>query len=191
MELYGECGNNEYGQLGNGSNEESLVPVQVKIDENTPLTNIIKISVGTNHVLALTKDGKVYAWGSNGYGNLGIGGDKFSNYAKKVVGEGGQGSLSRIIDISAGNYGSAAVNEFGWSYIWGNGSFGELGNGRDISKNIPSKNSINTAISVSMGAGHGAIISQNANLYTFGRNLSGELGIRKYNQYEHYTKNIK
>lgn len=85
MEQYGQAGKNEYGELGNGTNEESLIPVQVKIDESTNLTNVIKISAGTNHVLALTKDGKVYSWGANGYGNLGIGNTENSNYAKPVI----------------------------------------------------------------------------------------------------------
>ena len=72
-------GKNENGQLGDGTNEDKIEAVQVKIDENTYLTNVIKISVGEEHVLALTKEGKVYAWGANTYGQLGIGTTTESN----------------------------------------------------------------------------------------------------------------
>lgn len=95
-------------------------------------------------------------------------------------GEGGSGYLGRIIDISAGNYGSSAINEFGWVYIWGNGSYGEIGNGKTESKYYPTKNPSNIGISVSLGAGHTALLGQNAKVYTFGRNLNGELGNRKH-----------
>ena len=64
-------GKNEDGQLGDGTNVDKKEAVQVKIDENTYLTNIVKISVGQNHVMALTKDGEVYAWGANTFGQLG------------------------------------------------------------------------------------------------------------------------
>lgn len=56
-------GKNEYGNLGNGTDEEQLIPVQVMIDENTALDNVIKISAGMNHVLALTKDRKSLCMG--------------------------------------------------------------------------------------------------------------------------------
>ena len=40
---------------------------------NNYLSEIVAISVGGFHTLALSKDGYVYAWGSNGYGQLGNG----------------------------------------------------------------------------------------------------------------------
>lgn len=58
MALFGLFGRGNYGQLGNGQNEDSIEPVAVKINENTELTNVVKISAGTNHALALTKDRK-------------------------------------------------------------------------------------------------------------------------------------
>jgi len=169
-------GKNENGTLGNGTNEDAIEAVQVKIDENTYLNNVIKISAGTNHVLALTKDKKVYAWGENTYGQLGQNNTESSNYAKLVLAEGGSTNLDRIVDISAGNYGSTALNEFGWVYAWGNGTYGEMGNGRSTSNYTPTKTTLNTSISVSMGAGHAVSIGQNGNAYTWGRNTYGELG---------------
>ena len=167
-------GKNEDGQLGDGTNVDKKEAVQVKIDENTYLTNIVKISVGQNHVMALTKDGEVYAWGANTFGQLGQNNTESLNYAKKVLGEGGDNSLQNIIDISAGSYGSMAINEYGWVYVWGNNTYGEVNN-REYAK-VPEKNVINTAISVSMGAGHVTSLSQSGKLFTWGLNSYGQLG---------------
>ena len=156
-------------------------PAQIKINENTYLENVIKISAGTNHVLALTKSGEVYAWGKNDAGQLGIGdltshGSLLTSYAVKVTGEGGASTLKRIVDISAGEYGSSAINEFGWVYVWGNGTYGEMANIRTISSNTPVKTTVNHGISVSRGEGHVISQGQNGKLYTWGKNDKGQLG---------------
>ncbi len=170
-------GNNSNGALGDGTNENRTEAVQVKIDENTNLENVIKISVGSNHILALTEDRKVYSWGQNSYGQLGHNNTDATNYAQPVLGEGGFETLNDIVDISSGNYGSMAVNYFGYVYVWGNGTYGELGNGTTTTSLIPVKSAMNNAISVSNGAGHSTALSQGGNLYTWGRNTYGELGI--------------
>lgn len=54
-------GNVTYGYIG-----DTLTPVRVDSD-----AHFTKVSAGKNHVLALDIDGKVYSWGSNGYGQLG------------------------------------------------------------------------------------------------------------------------
>ena len=61
-------GRGDYGQLGNGANANSLVPVSV-----SSLTGITAISGGGGHSLALKNDGTVWAWGWNLYGPLGNG----------------------------------------------------------------------------------------------------------------------
>src|SRR2546428_613650 len=61
-------GMNLYGQLGDGTNTGSNVPVQV-----SSLTGIIAIGGGYGHSLALKSDGTVWAWGYNSTGQLGNG----------------------------------------------------------------------------------------------------------------------
>ncbi len=68
-------GDNTYGQLGDGTTNKSSVFLQV-VDPNDPtgfLTNIVAISAGDYHTLALKKDGSVWGWGYNGDGELGDG----------------------------------------------------------------------------------------------------------------------
>ncbi len=102
-----------------------------------------------------------------------------SEYAVLVKGEGGSGTLDRIIDISAGSYGSAAVNEFGWNFVWGNGSFGEIGNGANSESLTPTKTALDKGISASMGAGHVVALRQSGAAFTWGRNTYGELRMWK------------
>ena len=94
-------GNNAKGQLGTGegTGTYSNVLTQVQIDEDTKLENVVKIAVGTDHALAITKQGRVYAWGDNTYGQLGQNNTKSSNYAKIVLGEDGASYLGDIVDI--------------------------------------------------------------------------------------------
>jgi len=170
-------GNNATGQLGNGTTESTNVPVQVHIDEDTVLSNIVKIAVGTDHVVALTNDGKVYSWGQNTYGQLGQNDTTSSNYAKIVLGTDGQSYLTGIVDISASAYGSMALDKNGNVYVWGNGSNGEIGDKSTNSKYLPTKTTIENAIQVSIGQGQVGVLTSEGVVWSWGRNNEGQLGI--------------
>ena len=58
-------GNNEYGQLGINANGLRNQPVKVITRNSKNLENVIDISLGANHALALTFDNSLYAWGAN------------------------------------------------------------------------------------------------------------------------------
>ena len=60
------CGNNLFGQLGNGTTTDSSTPVAVSV----PGT-VTQVAAGWSFNLALTSTGAVYAWGFNGDGELG------------------------------------------------------------------------------------------------------------------------
>lgn len=67
-------GGNAYGQLGDGSTNDSLLPISV--DPSTGLLNPIAIAAGGLHSLAVSTIGTspvVWAWGENGFGELGDG----------------------------------------------------------------------------------------------------------------------
>ena len=56
-------GSNLHNKVSAKSDEYVDVATQVELSENTALTNVVKIAAGESHALALTADGKVYAWG--------------------------------------------------------------------------------------------------------------------------------
>ena len=78
-------GANNYGQLGNGTYNDSNELVQVMIDNKTALKNVIKISSSRYHTVALTRDGHVFTWGRNHGGQLGTGDQNNRNLATCVL----------------------------------------------------------------------------------------------------------
>ncbi|RKN73029.1 RCC1 domain-containing protein [Paenibacillus ginsengarvi] len=132
-------GYNFYGQLGQepntGLNLETRtfarVDVPVQIDG---LTDIIDISAGFDHSLALKKDGTVWLWGSlveSEKDSL----PSRSQYTLPVQVKG----LSDIRSVSSGNQFDAAIKEDGTVYMWGKNGLGQLGDGTDTFRADPTK----------------------------------------------------
>ena len=68
-------GFNRWGQLGDGTTQDSPTPVVVRDPGDPPgnLTGVISVSAGWAHNLALLADGTVRSWGANHHGQLGDG----------------------------------------------------------------------------------------------------------------------
>ena len=59
-------GNNDAGQLGDGTTTDRSTPVKV-------MDNVAAVSLGFYHSAAIKSDGSLWIWGVNGYGQLGDG----------------------------------------------------------------------------------------------------------------------
>ncbi|MCK5161111.1 MAG: hypothetical protein KAQ99_06005, partial [Candidatus Aureabacteria bacterium] len=105
-------GDNHFCQLGIGVETVfELIPVQALV-----LEDIKTIEAGHNHSLALkSDDGTVWAWGYNGYGQIGIGSDIPSEQPIPVQVPG----LAGIIDIAGGGSHNLAVKSDGTVWAWG------------------------------------------------------------------------
>ncbi|KAF7384056.1 hypothetical protein HZH68_014813 [Vespula germanica] len=115
-------GCNSEGQLGlNIINPTENIPRMVK----TLGTNVIvQVACGIKHVLALTNNGEIYAWGSNTEGQLGLGSDVIKELKPKLI-----CSLISlpIAFIACGGYHSIAITKSGAVFGWGKNVFGQLG----------------------------------------------------------------
>src|SRR3990172_3621138 len=160
-------GLNVSGQLGNGTNTNSNVPVQV-----TGLTGITAIAAGQDHSLALKNDGTVWAWGYNLYGQLGNGNNTNSNVPVQVAG------LTGITAIAGGGRAhSLALRNDGTVWAWGFNTSGQLGNGTLTNNNVPVPVSSLTAVTALAGGGNHSIALQNdGTVWTWGYNINGQLG---------------
>ena len=118
MEQYGGSGINTNGQLGQGNNTASTRIVRVKTDSNTYLENVKKISASYYHVVALTNDGKVYSWGYNGTGVLGVGDTGERYYATPVI-DSNNRELTDVIDIATSKLTTVYVKRDGGIYVSG------------------------------------------------------------------------
>jgi alpha-tubulin suppressor-like RCC1 family protein len=68
-------GDNSFGQLGNGNlqtNYPRLVAESNRCTLKSILENVVSVSCGANHTMVLTKDGKLFSWGCDHYGQLGM-----------------------------------------------------------------------------------------------------------------------
>jgi alpha-tubulin suppressor-like RCC1 family protein/tRNA A-37 threonylcarbamoyl transferase component Bud32 len=129
-------GENRFGQIGNGCNEDQLIPIKVKGFNNE---KVVMISCGRYHSMALTECGHVYSWGSNGCGQLGIGNTFSSNKPKFVAVVDENKSNVFIEKISCGSEYSLLLSSDGFIYVFGRNKSGELGNQKEENELSPQR----------------------------------------------------
>ncbi|MCT6810981.1 MAG: InlB B-repeat-containing protein, partial [Bifidobacterium sp.] len=179
-------GNNESGQLGNGSSGGySTVPLRV-IDPNDPRSGLtaVQVSAGYYHSLALDARGNIWAWGFNQFGELGNGNNIDSAIPTLAQYPRDAGTVTAI-QVSAGADHSLIIDTKGNTWAWGWNQLGELGNGSSSADANPVPGMVKypenagtvTAIQVSAGGYHSLAIDKNGNAWAWGGNDSGELGI--------------
>ncbi|MBI3795231.1 MAG: RCC1 repeat-containing protein [Nitrospinae bacterium] len=166
-------GSNGFGQIGDGTNTDKLSPVQVQntSDPSGYLTNVVAVSAGYQHTLALTASGTVWAWGSNASGQIGDGTTTTRYAPVQVTG------LSGIIAISAGYQHSLALTSTGAVVAWGSNSNGQIGDGTTTNRYAPVQIGVVTnVIAITAGYQHSLAIKSDGSLYAWGNNSNGQLG---------------
>lgn len=167
------CGDNSYGQLGDGSNSNADSPVFVE-----QLSDVAAISSGDTFDVALTSSGQVFDWGENQFGQLGNGTDSNSNVPVAV-------SLpSPAVQIYAGgstsyNGQTVALLKNGEVFAWGNNAWGQLGNDSTTGSDVPVQVHFagKTVISFVATAGQTSFaLDSNGNLYAWGDNAKSQYG---------------
>jgi alpha-tubulin suppressor-like RCC1 family protein len=126
-------GDNQFGQIGIG-NQKQCIPTPVKLS-SFPSKKIKAFSCGSMHSIVLTEDGEVYTWGSNKYGQLGIGNTKNANKPQRINSEGSTIEKLIIDRISCGQIHSLLLCLDGYIYFFGK-TYLESGNKNQL---VPKK----------------------------------------------------
>ena len=167
-------GRNLDGQLGRGSTSSSSLPVLV---EGTLSTGgVSSMSLGAEFSCAI-KNGELYCWGANTYGQLGN--NTLNNILAPAEPIGGLLEGKTVTQVSAGYWHVCAIAD-GQAYCWGQGSSGSLGNGANPSNQqtpvaVGGVLAGKTISSIAAGGSHTCAISE-GKVFCWGSNVYGSVG---------------
>ena len=117
-------GSRKYGQLGNGETDNLPTSIFKYLSESAPSMKMV--AAGSEHSVAIGKDGKVYLWGHNDSGLLGIDPDSvILNTPTPIT----SASWGTPVSVVAGYDNTVVIDDQGLVYAWGSNYHGELGNG--------------------------------------------------------------
>ncbi|XP_053109606.1 probable E3 ubiquitin-protein ligase HERC6 isoform X2 [Hemicordylus capensis] len=149
-----------------------MQPIQIQGAQN-----IVHVSCGKEHSLAICNNGKVFSWGAGTFGQLGTGELRERIIPKKIDGL----STLKVIQVACGNYHSIALAKDGRVFSWGQNTHGQLGLGKEVSsratpQHVPALDGIPLA-QVSAGGAHSFALSLSGVAYGWGRNHAHQLGL--------------
>jgi alpha-tubulin suppressor-like RCC1 family protein len=166
-------GKNSQGQLGRNDSAlvDQLTPVMVP-----GLNNVIGISAGFEHCLAVKADGTVWAWGRNAEGQLGQGytGSGIDHPVQVTM----PGTNNHCTAVAAGGYHSLAIaaGDGGTLFAWGQNDQGQIGKG-GTSTSVQTPYVVTSgARFIAAGKSFSMYIDAYGQVYGFGDNTFGQLG---------------
>ncbi len=166
-------GFNFYGQLGDGTQIESSVPIEV-----TGLSSGVQaIAAGSFHTCALTSSGGVKCWGSNDAGQLGDGTRLGRSVPTDV-----SGLSTGVVAVASGWAHTCALLSTGSLRCWGENQNGQLGNGERLDRLTPTDVTglSSGVVYMAAGAAHTCAITSSGDVKCWGQNGSGQLGTGTY-----------
>lgn len=172
------CGWNNKGQAGFSNDEGTLLFRKVGGDLENKV--VLDIACGWDSSAALTSEGILYAWGSNNYGQLG----KQPNVLRWSHEPFSPCPNRKIERVSMGLRHTALITDNGSVITAGSGNKGQLGVDSSSQKNSFDPTSafrevptINNAMDVACGQHHTVVATTHGELYVFGDNKHGQLGL--------------
>ncbi|XP_010081466.1 PREDICTED: probable E3 ubiquitin-protein ligase HERC4 isoform X1 [Pterocles gutturalis] len=167
-------GNASFGQLGLGGIDEEIVLEPRKSDFFLN-KRVRDVGCGLRHTVFVLDDGTVYTCGCNDLGQLG------HEKARKRPEHVGALDAQNIVSVSCGEAHTLALNDKGQVYAWGLSTDGQLGlPGTEecirVPRNIKSLSEIQI-VQVACGYYHSLALSKGSEVFSWGQNKYGQLGL--------------
>jgi len=161
-------GRNQYGGLGDNTFTNTSSPIQTIAGG----TNWSQVACGSDHTTAIKTDGTLWVWGRNDFGLLGD--NTISHKSSPVQTITGGTNWSQV---ACGYYHTTAIKTDGTLWTWGYNSNGQLGDGTQTAKSSPVQTIAGGTNwkQVTGGYGHTTAIKTDGTLWSWGRNVNGEL----------------
>nr|XP_060611660.1 probable E3 ubiquitin-protein ligase HERC1 isoform X2 [Anolis sagrei ordinatus] len=167
-------GNGDYGRLGLGNTSNKKLPERVAALEGY---QIGEVACGLNHTLVVSTDGSmVWAFGDGDYGKLGLGNSTAKSSPQKVDILCGIG----IKKVACGTQFSVALTKDGHVYTFGQDRLIGLPEGRARNHNRPQQVPALSGLfveDIAVGAEHTLALSASGDVYAWGSNSEGQLGL--------------
>ena len=161
-------GDNTYGELGNGTTNNSSTPLEV-----SGLPTVVAVAAGQDESFAVDSSGNVWAWGYNPNGQLGM-----SSTASSVTVPTQVSSLTGIVAIASAGYHTLALQTNGTVWAFGADSSGQVGNGTTASVvSSPVQLSLQGIVALATGANHSLALDNTGRVWAWGSNTYGQLGL--------------
>jgi alpha-tubulin suppressor-like RCC1 family protein len=179
-------GSNFSGELGTKTNYRTDAPNPTPALVTLPGATgpVTEVAAGGRHSLALTSTGQLYAFGSDIEGQLGMPpSGLLSDPTPTLVSL--PGATGPVSAIAAGAYFSLAATSSGQLYAFGENVYGQLGNPTNDLTDEPNPTptlvtlpgEVGPVIQVAAGQDHSLALTASGQLYAFGMNAYGQLGI--------------
>jgi alpha-tubulin suppressor-like RCC1 family protein len=165
-------GSNTNGQLGTGDLAQRLEPTRV--DTTKLASSVDAVACGGSYTCARS-DERIYCWGANEHGQLGIGSPAGASTPTELAVLG-----SDVTRLSTGANHACAFTAEGQAWCWGSNVFGQLGTSDTKARNRPTEadsSELGKVSWISAGGQHTcAIASPDSTLWCWGDNRFGQLG---------------
>ena len=172
-------GSNFDGELGIGAPTSAnvLIPQQVALPAGLPLGSTwTQVAAGSSHALAIASNGTLWAWGTNGYGELGTGNTAASYSTRPVPVSAPAGT--RWVHCAASTLFSLGIQADGTLWQWGRNPVSPSGTWYDTPQPVVAPGAVpgTTWIGVSTRRYHVLALRSDGTLWAWGINRYGEIG---------------
>ena len=166
-------GNNEDGQLGDGTSGDPPPNSFVPVTDPDPSITWIAASTGGEHTVAIKSNGTLWTWGRNNYGELGNGTTDYKHIPSPIA---DPDSSIAWVAVSAGNAHTVAIKSNGTLWAWGYNNYGQLGDNTITYSLKPIQIGKDRWKGVTAGGASTMAIREDGTLWAWGDNRKGQLG---------------